>query len=224
MTTFKANRKFPNPVTVTDDPKSHTLALQQIIEALNVGQRRTKEINSSYVRVHELVDAGLIEVVGSQLKLTNTGAAAASTPQANGASISRAGSAQSVSNATFTALQFDTEDRDDGGFADLVTYNTRLTIPTTGWYAVQYTVAIAANASGLREFSIQMNGSTSLQYGLQRVLPASGSGASIVSGSAILYLSAADYIELVAYQSSGGALDASVAAGLYPRLAIHSFG
>lgn len=72
MTTFKANRKFPNPITVTDDPKSHTLALQQIIEALSIGQRRTKEINSSYVRVGELVDAGLIEVVGNQLKLTNT--------------------------------------------------------------------------------------------------------------------------------------------------------
>lgn len=77
MTTFKANRKFPNPVTVTDDPKSHTLALQQIIEALNVGQRRTKEINSSYVRVHELVDVGLVEIVGNQLKLTNAGAAVA---------------------------------------------------------------------------------------------------------------------------------------------------
>lgn len=78
MTTFKANRKFPNPATVTDDPKSHTLALQQIIEALNVGQRRTKEVMSSYVRVHELVDAGLIEVVGNQLKLTNAGAAVVS--------------------------------------------------------------------------------------------------------------------------------------------------
>ena len=76
MTTFKANRKFPNPITVTDDTKSHTLALQQIIEALNIGQRRTKEVNSSYVRVHELVDIGLIEVVGNQLKLTNVGQAA----------------------------------------------------------------------------------------------------------------------------------------------------
>jgi hypothetical protein len=77
MTTFKANRKFPNPITVTDDPKSHTLALQQVIEALNIGQRRTKEVQSSYVRVHELVDVGLIEVVGNQLKLTNLGQAVA---------------------------------------------------------------------------------------------------------------------------------------------------
>lgn len=78
MTTFKANRKFPNPITVTDDPKSHTLALQQIIEALNIGQRRTKEVQSSYVRVHELVDIGLVEIVGNQLKLTNLGAAVVS--------------------------------------------------------------------------------------------------------------------------------------------------
>lgn len=77
MTTLKANRKFPNPITVTDDPRSHTLALQQVIEALNVGQRRTREVGSSYVRVSELVDMGLIEIVGNQLKLTNTGAAIA---------------------------------------------------------------------------------------------------------------------------------------------------
>lgn len=77
MTVFKANRKFPNPITVTDDPKSHTLALQQVIEALNIGQRRTREIGSSYVRVQELVDVGLIEIVGNQLKLTNLGASVA---------------------------------------------------------------------------------------------------------------------------------------------------
>ena len=77
MTVFKANRKFPNPITVTDDTRSHTLALQQVIEALNIGQRRTKEIGSSYVRVQELVDVGLIEIVGNQLKLTNLGTAVA---------------------------------------------------------------------------------------------------------------------------------------------------
>jgi hypothetical protein len=95
MTTFKANRKFPNPVTVTDDPRSHTLALQQVIEALNIGQRRTKEIQSSYVRVHELVDVGLIEIVGNQLKLTNAGAAAVS---ASGVQSVVAGTNVSVDN------------------------------------------------------------------------------------------------------------------------------
>lgn len=73
MTTFKGNRRYPNPVTVTEDPRSHTLALQQIIEALNTGQRRTRDIQNSFVRLHELVDVGLIEIVNGQLKLTNLG-------------------------------------------------------------------------------------------------------------------------------------------------------
>lgn len=73
MTLFKGNRKYPNPATVTDDPRTHTLALQQIIEALNVGQRRTRDLQNSFVRLHELVDVGLIEIVNGQLKLTNLG-------------------------------------------------------------------------------------------------------------------------------------------------------
>lgn len=73
MTEFKGNRRYPNPITVTDDPRSHTLALQQIIEALNVGQRRTRDIDNSFVRLSELVDMGLVEIVNGRLKLTNTG-------------------------------------------------------------------------------------------------------------------------------------------------------
>lgn len=80
MTTFKANRRYPNPVTVTEDTKSHTLALQQIVEALNVGQRRTRDIDNSFVRLKELVDIGLIEVVNGNLKLINTGSGTSTTP------------------------------------------------------------------------------------------------------------------------------------------------
>lgn len=82
MTTFKSNRRYPTPITVTDDTKSHTLALQQIIEALNIAQRRTKDLDNSFVRLSELVDVGLIEIVNGQLKLTNLG----STIAAGGAS------------------------------------------------------------------------------------------------------------------------------------------
>ena len=118
MTTFKANRKFPNPITVTDDPKSHTLALQQVIEALNVGQRRTREVNSSYVRVHELVDVGLIEVVGNQLKLTNLGQSVAA-----GGSTTLAG----LTDVDLTGLA-------DG---DVLTYNSA----TMKWEPVAPTVS-----------------------------------------------------------------------------------
>lgn len=69
MTAFKSNRKYPNPVTVTDDPHTHTLALQQVIEALNIGQRRTKDIGSSYVRLEEMEEMGLIRIVGNSFNI-----------------------------------------------------------------------------------------------------------------------------------------------------------
>lgn len=84
MTTFKANRRYPNPVTVTEDTKSHTIALQQIVEALNVGQRRTRDIDNSFVRLKELVDIGLIEVVNGNLKLINSGTGTTTTPTTGG--------------------------------------------------------------------------------------------------------------------------------------------
>lgn len=80
MTTFKSNRRYPNPVTVTDDPRSHTLAIQQMIEALNVAQRRTKDVDNSFVRVDELVSTGLIEMVGDHLKAAGAGSVGATGP------------------------------------------------------------------------------------------------------------------------------------------------
>lgn len=56
------NRKYPNIPAITDDPASHTDALRAIVEALNIGQRRTKDILNSFVRVDDLVDLGLINL------------------------------------------------------------------------------------------------------------------------------------------------------------------
>lgn len=66
---FTDNRRFPNPTTVTGDTRSHTIALQQIIEALNIGQRRTRDVANSYVRLNELEAMGLIEIIGSEFNI-----------------------------------------------------------------------------------------------------------------------------------------------------------
>lgn len=68
MTAFKASRRSPSISTVTDDPRSHTLALQQIVESLDIANRRTKDITNSFVRIQDLIDIGLIEVVDGKLK------------------------------------------------------------------------------------------------------------------------------------------------------------
>jgi hypothetical protein len=63
MPDFKSNRAYPGIAPVTDDPRSHTLALAALKEGLEIGQRRTKDILNSFVRVKDLVDAGLLIVV-----------------------------------------------------------------------------------------------------------------------------------------------------------------
>lgn len=80
-TKFSSNRRYPTVPTVTADPHSHTLALQALIEGVNIGQRRAGSVNDSYVRVGELVDIGLIELIGNSLKLSNWGAGIDEAPE-----------------------------------------------------------------------------------------------------------------------------------------------
>lgn len=66
---FRSNKKYPTPPTVVDDVRNHTLALQAIIEGVNIGQRRAGDIRDSFVRLGELEDIGLIEIVGNGFNL-----------------------------------------------------------------------------------------------------------------------------------------------------------
>lgn len=55
---LKADRKYPSRPTITNDPASHTSALQAMAEAIDTHERRTKDVESSFVRVRDLVDLG----------------------------------------------------------------------------------------------------------------------------------------------------------------------
>lgn len=61
---LRPNRKYPNLPSITNDPASHRDALRSVTEALNIGQRRTADVLSSFIRVSDLVDLGLIELSG----------------------------------------------------------------------------------------------------------------------------------------------------------------
>lgn len=67
--TFTGNRRYPAAFTVTDDPRTHTLALQALIEGLNIAQRRTRDIANSFVRLEELEQIGLIQLNGSNFNV-----------------------------------------------------------------------------------------------------------------------------------------------------------
>lgn len=110
-------------------------------------------------------------------------------------------SAQTISNATETAVTFDIETTDTDGFHSAGAFSNRITIPTGlgGYYLVQAVVEWAALAGNSRELYLRKNGGKDLGHtrqGQNTVVACSIQG--------VLYLSAGDYIDLMVYQTSGG--------------------
>jgi hypothetical protein len=136
---------------------------------------------------------------------------------------------QSVAHATLTAVTFDTEHRDDGGFVTLGSSASRFTITNAGWYVLNGVVRFAANTTGNRLIFWVKNGDTNDRYGQVLVAAAGSSSATVMASSPVLYLAAGDYIELYAYQDSTVSLDLTLytAGGTdsaQPYAAIHRLG
>lgn len=113
----------------------------------------------------------------------------------------------SVANTTNTVLTFDTETYDSGGMHSTSSNTGRITVPTggSGWYVITGGAEFAANATGQRDLTIRLNGS--LVIGAARATSASGSVATRLMCTTQYPLSDGDYVELLAYQTSGGALN-----------------
>lgn len=124
----------------------------------------------------------------------------------NSARINRP-SNQSIPDNTLTAISFTASVFDTNAFADLVGQPTRLTVPTdlAGLYSVGGAFNFNANASGRRYGVIRLNGTTNIDAD-ERENTGATTG-TITSIATLFRLAAADYIELVVLQNSGGALD-----------------
>ncbi len=114
----------------------------------------------------------------------------------------------SIPDLTITALTFDTEDWKNGGNLHSTSTNTsRITFPFAGVWTVMGMAYFTASAAGtIRIGWIRLNGSNSTM--LTR-----GDGVISANTQAVLTLAtsyrfaAADYIELVVRQDTGGALN-----------------
>ena len=118
--------------------------------------------------------------------------------------------AQSLTNVTWTAVTFTSEGVDAAGGHSNVTNPSRYTAAHTGWYQVNGGVAFAFNATGVRACRLAVNG-TALA-GMSRDAAAVLVYGNAVTISRLVYLTAGQYIELQAFQSSGGALNTSYVA------------
>jgi hypothetical protein len=121
-------------------------------------------------------------------------------------------SVQSIPNTTVTAILIDTEKSDTYDGHSLVTNTSRYTCQTNGagWYLFVGSVLWAASNLGSRSVGISKNGvsqgSVSVDCSRLDVNPN-------LTATALVQLAVGDYVEVVAYQSTGSA--SSTAAGSY---------
>lgn len=129
--------------------------------------------------------------------------------------IARRAASQSIANATWTLITFDTEDRDtDGMFT--VASGDRITIVTAGLYHVEFKAAFSVNVNGDRAFQI-CKGIVVDTGGFAR---ATGKATAIDSSATIggdIPLIAGDTLSFQVYQNSAGALNTEATAYGHPR-------
>lgn len=81
---------------------------------------------------------------------------------------------------------------------------TRVTVSEAGRYLFNATIAYASAAGGARQAWFTKNGSTTAYYGRQVLI---GGTDAYLQINAAISMTAADYVEVIAYQDSGGAVN-----------------
>jgi hypothetical protein len=120
----------------------------------------------------------------------------------SGARVTKSAS-QSLANVTYTTITFDQEPLDVGGYHDNATNNTRLTVPTgkTGYFLVQWNLH-AYNVTAMA-YKLLKNGSAIAQF-LDSYNWTTGTEVDFTN-QWLGALSAGDYVEIQAWQTTGGA-------------------
>lgn len=128
----------------------------------------------------------------------------------------------STLNTTNTTLTFDSERFDTDNIHNLAFNTSRLTCRTPGIYSIKGQVRFTANATGRRELLIFLNGTITLAA---IDVVAGVTGTDWLDQVSTLYaLGIGDYVELVAWQSSGGNLNVVAASNYSPEFMMHRIG
>lgn len=178
-----------------------------VVAANDLEVKRSSGTGVTSLRLYD--SASTVHVVGvSSTGITYDGADIGSGGGGGGGSGARVArsTVATLSHNVDTAVPWDTEIFDDGGFWTSSS-DRRLTIPTGlgGIYILTASCWFDANGTGIRQVRFRQNGSTIL--GWQRI-PGSSSAAVVPTASVVCQAVAGDYFELMIYQDSGGALNA----------------
>jgi hypothetical protein len=111
-----------------------------------------------------------------------------------------------LTTATSTVITLNSERFDTDSFHSTASNTSRLTVPTGmgGIYQITAQARFASNSTGIRLILVRLNGTTTIAQ--QSMTAISGNETDMVL-STVYNLAAGDYVELLAYQNSGGNLD-----------------
>lgn len=109
-----------------------------------------------------------------------------------------------LTNATYTAVTFDSERFDDASYHDTATNSSRLTVPYDGRYLIGAHIGFDFDAGGGRQVRLRVNGATTIATQGVAPVPDDNNRISICT---IWEMTALDYVEVLAYQTTGGPLN-----------------
>lgn len=121
----------------------------------------------------------------------------------------------SVPDATDTPVTFNSERRDTDTNHSTVTNTSRITFTTAGLYLVGGHGIYAANATGTRKLFIRLGGTTPLAT--SEANNSGGSNTVALTVSTLYAFTAGQYVELVGFQNSGGALNLTAVSNSSPE-------
>lgn len=128
----------------------------------------------------------------------------------------------SCASGAAVALTFDSERYDTDTIHSTTTNTSRLTATTAGKYQIGGSLFFANNTTGARGLQIQLNGATAIA--IVRIPTVGGTDVPALQISTVYDLAANDYVELVAYQTSGGALNVSASGNQSPEFWMYKVG
>lgn len=209
MTNPTSNYGFVLPTSsdlVTDLPADFDVALQGVDTRLKALQPGTTlgdlAYSSSTANTNTRLGVGSTgQVLTVAAGVPSWATPAATTPTFSGCLLSRS-TDLSVSNGTSTAVTWDTETFDVGGFHSTSSNTSRITIPTGkgGYYLVSGFVGLFENPTSANSASLRVHKNGSMVYQLQETATLQKE----LSVSVVMSLAAADYVELFAFQNTGG--------------------
>ena len=120
----------------------------------------------------------------------------------------------SLTTGVDTALTFNSERYDTDTMHSTAVNTSRITFTTAGTYDIKGHVSFAANATGQRTLLVRVDGATIIAV---QKTDATAAGSVEVSVATEYAFTAGQYVELVASQNSGGALNVTAGGNYSPE-------